>query len=149
MAMFTINDILDYVPDVQTYGIASFDEEITKSENDIYRLLRIRWWPTVQTKVYDLSVHRTSYTSEMDNNLLDTSQLKRAGVFHCLAYYILPKLSKFEVDGDRFKEMLDYYKARFDEEFDLVIRELYYDWDSDSVFEDDERVHKERLRLIR
>ena len=32
MAMFTINDILDYVPDVQTYGIASFDEEIVMNQ---------------------------------------------------------------------------------------------------------------------
>ena len=53
------------------------------------------------------------------------------------------------MDGDRFKEMADYYKARFDEEFDLSSRELYYDWDSDSVFEANERVHRERLKLVR
>jgi|LULP01.1.fsa_nt_gb hypothetical protein len=150
MAFFTISDIKDYVPDVDTYGIQNFDDDIGRSETDIFRLLRIRWWPEVSAKIYDVTIAGGGgYNTEMDTNKLDTSQLKRSGVYHCLAYYILPKLSKFEVDGDRFKEMADYYKARFDEEFDLSSRELYYDWDSDSVFEANERVHRERLKLVR
>ena len=45
--------------------------------------------------------------------------------------------------------MIDFYKARFDEEFDLMIRELHYDFDSDGVFENKERVHREQLKLVR
>ena len=64
-------------------------------------------------------------------------------------YFVFPKLSKFEVDGDRFTSMMEYYKARFDEEFDLAIRELHYDFDSSGTFESTEVVHNERRRLVR
>ena len=45
--------------------------------------------------------------------------------------------------------MMDYYKARFDEEFNLAIRELHYDWDSSGTFDSGEIVHNESRRLVR
>ena len=149
MELITENDILEYVPDIHEYGIQDFSDMISKSENDIYRLLRIRWWPDVASKIYDITLSDTSRYGEMDTNKLDPNELKRATVYHVLAYYILPQLTKHEVDGDRFTNMIDFYKARFDEEFDLMIRELHYDFDSDGVFENKERVHREQLKLVR
>ena len=43
--LLTIADIQDYEPDILNYGIPDFDEEITKAQNDVFRDLRIRWWP--------------------------------------------------------------------------------------------------------
>ena len=149
MALITENDILEYVPDIHEYGIQDFSDMISKSENDIYRLLRIRWWPDVASKIYDVTLSDTSRYGEMDTNKLDPTELKRSTVYHVLAYYILPKLTKHEVDGDRFTNMIDFYKARFDEEFDLMIRELHYDFDSDGLYENNERVHREQLKLVR
>ena len=138
MALFTEADIVDLVPDILEYGIQDFSDDIARTEEDIFRLLRIKWWQPV-----------ASPGDVMDNNLLDPTQLKRSCVYYSLAYYIFPKLSKFEVDGDRFTSMMDYYKARFDEEFDLAIRELHYDFDSSGTFESTETVHNERRRLVR
>ena len=149
MALITESDLLEYMPDLLEYGIQDFSDEIAKTDEDIYRLLRIRWWPSVVTKIYDISVARTGYRTEMDTTKLKPSELKRSAVFYCLSYHIIPKLSKFEVDGDRFREMMVYYKTRFDEEFDLAMRELHYDWDSDGLYENEEIVHKEQLRLVR
>ena len=149
MALITENDILEYVPDIHEYGIQDFSDMISKSENDIYRLLRIRWGPDVASKIYDNTLSDTSRYGEMDTNKLNPAELKRSTVYHVLAYYILPQLTKHEVDGDRFTNMIDFYKARFDEEFDLMIRELHYDFDSDGVFENKERVHREQLKLVR
>ena len=149
MALITENDILEYVPDIHEYGIQDFSDMISKSENDIYRLLRIRWWPDVASKIYDVTLSDTSRYGEMDTNKLNPAELKRSAVYHVLAYYILPKLTKHEVDGDRFTNMIDFYKARFDEEFDLMIRELHYDFDSDGLYENNERVHREQLKLVR
>lgn len=149
MALFTETDILEYVPDILEYGIQDFSDDIARSEADIYRLLRIQWWPDVASKYSDITrVGGRSY-GEMDNNKVDPAQIKRAGIFHVLAYYILPKLAKFEVDGDRFIQQMEYFKSRFDEEFGLAIRELKYDTDSDGVFEDSEIVHREQLKLVR
>lgn len=149
MALITENDILEYVPDIHEYGIQDFSDMISKSENDVYRLLRIRWWPDVASKIYDITLSDTSRYGEMDTNKLDPAELKRSCVYHVLAYYVLPKLTKHEVDGDRFNNMIEFYKARFDEEFDLTIRELHYDFDSDGLYENNERVHREQLKLVR
>jgi hypothetical protein len=138
MALFTEADIVELVPDILEFGIQDFSDDIARTEEDIYRLLRIQWWEPVARRGGD-----------MDTTKLDPTELKRSCVYHCLAYFIFPKLSKFEVDGDRFKEMMDYYKARFDEEFNLAIRELHYDWDSSGTYEDSEIVHNESRRLVR
>ena len=138
MALFTEADIVELVPDILEFGIQDFSDDIARTEADIYRLLRIQWWEPVAGR-----------GGEMDTTKLDPAELKRSGVYHILAYFIFPKLSKFEVDGDRFKEMMDYYKARFDEEFNLAIRELHYDWDSSGTFTDSEIVHNTSRRLVR
>jgi len=138
MALFTEADIVDLVPDILEYGIQDFSDDIARTEEDIFRLLRIRWWQPIARR-----------SGEMDTTKLDPTELKRSCVYHCLAYFVFPKLSKFEVDGDRFTSMMEYYKARFDEEFDLAIRELHYDFDSSGTFESTEVVHNERRRLVR
>ncbi len=52
--LLTIADIQDYEPDILNYGNPDFDQEITKAQNDVFRDLRIRWWPTQQIGLYDL-----------------------------------------------------------------------------------------------
>ena len=138
MALFTEADIVELVPDILEYGIQDFSDDIARTEEDIYRLLRIQWWVPIAKN-----------TGEMETSKLDPTELKRSCVYHCLAYFIFPKLSKFEVDGDRFTSMMDYYKARFDEEFNLAIRELHYDFDGSGTYEDSEIVHNESRRLVR
>ena len=139
MAMLTESDVTEYQPDILDYGIQDFDESFTKTEADIHRLLRIKWWPVRSGSYYNMEISK-----------LDETQFTRAAVFHCLAYYLTPKLTKFDPDSDKFNEMMAFYKERFNEEFDLVLEGgVYYDTDGDGTFEESEKVVTHTGRLIR
>lgn len=149
MAYATIDDLLDIDATIQDYGILQWDEELQKSEDDIKRLLRIRWWP-VYLKSVGPDIRRITGNIEMDPTRLTDSQWRRSTVFHCLAYYILPKLSKFEPNEDVFQVKMLYYKQRFEEEFDLSVRDgVEYDADDNNVITADEKTPETFLRLRR
>jgi hypothetical protein len=138
--MSTDNDILEYMPDLNDYGIQGFSDEHAKTRNDILRRLRIEWYPR----------HRGHSSSEMDVSKLTESQFTRVAVFHVLSYYILPKLTQFTTDGDRFQVMLDFYKGRYEEEFNLILRDgIEYDEDGDSTVTDSEKAPEVFLKLER
>lgn len=148
MAFATINDILDYEPDILNYGIQNFDDALTKSQQDVERYLRINWWSSQQIGRFDITIIGTNL--EMDENKLTDSQFTRATVYHALGYYIYPRLSKFEPEMDIFQMKYDYYKKMFAEEIDLVIRDgVEYDLDSNGIITDAERVPQYFLRLKR
>lgn len=149
MTMSTDADIQEYFPDLYDYGIQDFSDFHEKTRQDIFRRLRIDWWPT-KSQSYRYNIAMVSTEPEMNDTLLTESQFKRAAVFHCLAYYILPQLNKFDPNGDRFAEMMKYYKARFDEEFDLVLRDgVEYDSNNDNTITDGEQQPTTFLRLVR
>jgi hypothetical protein len=86
----------------------------------------------------------------MDTTLLTESQFTRAAVFHVLAYYILPKLMKFDPEGDRFENMMKHYKSRFDEEFDLILRDgVEYDANDDGTVDNGEKSATHFMRIVR
>ena len=149
MATFATDaDLLDYVPDIKKYGIQDFSAEHTKTYDDIIRLLNIKWWPTAEYGRFDLSV--VGGTTKLDASKLDPSQFTRAAVYHVLAYYIFPKMSSFDPDRDAFREQMDFYKGKFEEEFQLIISVgVNYDLDSSGTFEDGEKQTFYSGRLIR
>ena len=149
MATFaTISDVVEYEPDIQNFGIHDFDDSLTKAQSDVERYLRIHWWPTQQICKYDITV--IGLNVEMNADLLTPSQLTRATVFCALAYYIYPKLSKFEPDLDVFQMKMDYYKSRYQEEVQAVIMDgVEYDIDSDGTVTDTEKEPAYFLRLQR
>ena len=148
MTMSTDADILDYMPDLHDFGIQDFSADHEKTRQDIFRRLRIEWWPKFRPWKYDIRV-LNAYV-EMDESLLTESQFTRAAVFHVLAYYILPKLAKFDPEGDRFENMMKHYKTKFEEEFDLVLRDgVEYDRNEDNVVQDAERAPINFGRLVR
>ena len=142
-------DILEYEPTIKEFGIIDFTDFHSKTTADIQRLLRIRWWPRV-SKASTSSRYFNSTNLEMDNTKLDSAQLKRAAVYHCLAYYILPKLTQHTAEPDRFRMMLDFYRSRFQEEFDFVLEDgVKYDFDGDGTVEDHEEQPVHFGRLVR
>jgi len=141
MALFTENDMLEYMPDLHNYGIQDFSNMIAKTDEDIYRKLRIDWWPK-------LAGRYGSFT-DFDTSKLKDSQLTRSAVFYCLYKYVLPKLTQWSTDGDSFQTQIGYYKDQFDEEFDIATRELFYDWDGDGTYEDHEQEIQPAQRLVR
>ena len=148
MAMSTDTDVLSYEPDILQFGIQSFADEHAKSRADILRILRISWWPRHRNT---LDKYKTVSTGlEMDDTKLTESQFTRAAVYHVLAFYILPKLSKFTPDGDVFREKMEYYRARFNEEIDYVLRDgPEYDFSGDGVVSDSEKQPVHYGRLVR
>ena len=147
MAIFaSINDILEYEPEVFNYGIPSFDDARDKASQDVERFLRINWWPTVGK--YDITYVGNRVTFEPE--LLDATQLARATVYCALGYYIFPRLSKFEPNLDVFQIKYDYYKKMYAEEIDLVMRDgVAYDYNEDGTFVDEEKEKTYFLRLQR
>jgi len=140
MTMSTDTDVLAYEPDIHQYGIASFADEHAKTRSDILRILRIDWWPRHRNIIGKYAINIIDTNLEMDDTKITESQFTKAAVFHVLAYYILPKLSKFTPEGDVFREKMEYYRARFQEEIKYVLRDgVEYDFDGDVTVEDTEK----------
>ena len=149
MATFAADtDLIEYEPQIRDYGIHDFSDLHEKTYTDIIRLLNIKWWPTQQYGINDITV--VGGSPKLTNGRLDSNQFTRAAVYHVLAYYIYPRLSSFDPDGDAFREKMNYYKEKFNEEFDLILREgVGYDLDSSGTFSDAEKQSFYSGRLIR
>ena len=148
MAMLTIADVKEYVPDITEYGIQEFGDDFSRTESDIHRLLRIKWWTVHNAGSTDITI-RSSF-GEMDTTKLDEAQFTRAAVFHCLAYYLCPKLTKFDPDSDRFQNQMEHFTKRFEEEFELILRDgVKYDSNDDGSYSQAEKEPVHFGRLIR
>tara|TARA_R100000808_G_scaffold2107_2_gene8902 strand:+ start:313 stop:798 length:486 start_codon:yes stop_codon:yes gene_type:complete len=137
-------EIETYQPDVFSFGIASNDSKvshyITQTTNDIFRDLRIKWWPMYKSNIYtDITVLNTA---EMVNTKVDLDQFKRAGVYLFLSRYFLPSLTKFrpEADKDRFERMIEFYSSAYIKEFQTILEDgVSYDSDAGGSISASER----------
>tara|TARA_A100001035_G_C27786308_1_gene504554 strand:+ start:390 stop:845 length:456 start_codon:yes stop_codon:yes gene_type:complete len=144
-----ISDVKEYEPDITNFGVQNFDEELTKAQNDVFRDLRIRWWPTQQIGLYDIK-YVAGGAIEPDEDLYTASQLSRACVYNALGYHIYPKLSRFEPDLDVFERKMEFYRQEYERELDLVLRDgVEYDRDSSGTITDTEKTATHFLRLKR
>ena len=149
ITLATISDIQEYEPDIIDFGIPDFTAEITKAQKDVFRDLRIRWWPAYSVGMYDLSKLNTGQT-EPDEDLYTASQLTRACVYHALGFHIYPKLAKFDVDQDLFERKMEFYRKEYARELDLILRDgVEYDFDSSGTVDAGEREATHYLRLKR
>lgn len=128
MAFADIDDLLQVEPTIQDYGVLDFDTEIARSETEVKRVLKVRWWQGY--------AKARGITTDIDFTLIDESQWTQATVYHSLAYHICPKLTQFQPEQDKFQIMMEYYQGRFEHEMDLVLREgVKYDLDDDGTYE--------------
>jgi hypothetical protein len=127
MAFSTDSDLTAIIPDILQLGISSFSGEHAKAEADIKREIRRRWWP------------RTGYSGEMDDTLLTDSQWTRANAYLVLWKYALPQLTNW-VDGDRYREMLNFYRDMYAQELEAVFGDgVEYDYNEDGTIETSEK----------
>ena len=144
MAYATTEDLIQVEPTITEYGVIDFDVELARSEAEINRVLKVRWfqtWLKTQANI-----------KEFDATLLTPSQWTLATVYHALAYHICPKLTKFENQGaeDNFQVRMDYYAGRFEHEMDLCLREgVRYDANDDGVTVANETRTVHPLRMVR
>jgi hypothetical protein len=149
ISLCTISDIQEFEPDILDYGIPTLTAEITRANADVVRDIRIKWWPTQQIGVYDIN-YLGANSVEMNEDLLTVSQWTICAVYQALGFHILPKLAKFEVDGDIFERKMDYYRKEYEREFDLILRDgVEYDLDSSGTVENREKEAQHYLRLKR
>jgi len=148
MAFATIDDLLEVDATLQDYGIQDFDAELVKAEADVLKIIKVRWWP-VYLKNRNKALNNLE-VYDINTTLLDETQWTQVTCYYALAFYIFPKLSKFEADADRFRNMMDYYSQRFEALMDLELRSgVRYDIDNDSQFEANESIATSSLRLTR
>jgi len=149
ITLATISDIQEYEPDILEFGIPDFDAEISKAQNDVFRDLRIRWFPTFVVGLYDIRKLNTGQ-QEPDEDLYTASQLTRACVYNALGFHVYPKLAKFEPDQDLFERKMEFYRKEYEREIDLVLRDgVEYDLDSSGIVTDTEKQPQHFLRLKR
>lgn len=145
MAYADLDDLLQVEPTIQEYGVLDWDTELARSETEINRVLKVRWWN-------DYKRTRSSIVNTDPNyTLLDPTQFTQATVYHALAYHICPKLTQHSGgEPDKFQIMMQYYQGRFEHEMDLILREgVRYDLDDDNSYERTETTPKNTLRLVR
>jgi hypothetical protein len=137
MAFSTDSDLAEIVPDILSLGILSFTDEHAKAQLDIEREIRNRWW------------EKRGISGELNTSLLTESQWTRSAVYLVLWKYALPQLTNW-VDGDRFQNMIDFYKSRYGEELEAVFQDgVEYDADDDNVIDDSEKAAVNHGRLVR
>ena len=135
MAFSTDSDLIALVPDILELGVTSFSTEHSKAEADILREIRINWWG------------RKDISGDFNKEYLTKSQFTRSSAYLVLWKYALPKLTNW-VDGDRYQSMITFYKSRYGEELDSILRDgVEYDANNDSVVTEEEKksVHSGRL----
>lgn len=145
MAYATFDDLKQVEPTIDDYGVLDWDIELARSENEINRVLKVRWYQAYQKRFPSI------INQDMDPTRLDPEQFTQATVYHSLAYHICPKLTQFSgAEPDKFQVMMEYYRGRFEHEMDLILREgVRYDLDDDSSFERTESQPVTKLRLVR
>lgn len=127
MAYSTDTNLTDLIPDILSLGITSFTDDHDKAEADIQRALRNKWWP------------KTGYKNELDTTKLTATQYQDLSAYLVLWKYALPKLTNW-TDGDRFMQMMDFYKARYNEEWETILADgVEYDADDDGTVQNDEK----------
>lgn len=145
----TISDIQEYEPDILDFGIPDFATEISKAQADVFRDLRIKWWPSQTYGQYDIRILGGG-ALEPDEDMYNAAQLTRATVYMALGYHIYPKLSTFTEEVDIFERKMQFYRDEYARELDLVLRDgVEYDFDSSGTITEVERETTHYLRLKR
>jgi hypothetical protein len=149
MSFATNEDLVKYYPTAMDHGVADWTAELTQAQEDVETLIKSRWF----NKEFDAgSVGYRSLGGFATYNpaFLTESQWTRATVFRALSCYILPKLSTFRPEGDAFKEQLNFFQSRFEEEFNLQLGAgVEYDLNNDNIVTINEKFEVDSLRLYR
>lgn len=145
MAYATFDDLKQVESNIDEYGVLEWDTELERSETEINRVLKVRWYGAYQKS------HPSISNVAFDPSLLDPQQFTQVTVYHALAFHICPKLTQFSGgEPDRFQVMMEYYRGRFEHEMDLILREgVSYDINDDSTVSLDEQAPVTSLRLKR
>ena len=147
-------DLQKIQPDILGFGITDFADQLQFAENDVLRRVREEWWERYRHQVRYKDI--TKVTSvEMTNSKLTNSQWTQSVVYLALWKYAYPILTKWKDPDtgegkDTFQVQIDFYRDRYEEEFQAILRDgVEYDEDGDSSVSDSEKEALHQLRLVR
>jgi hypothetical protein len=139
MAFATDSDLLNYIPTIFDHGPNTYIEALEEAHKDVVRIIQTHWFNKIER------------FEDFDEKWLDGEQWTRAVVYRALGYYILPRLSSWRSESDSFRNQIEFYQARFDDEMDAVFAiGVRYDFDEDSTIDETtETEHYYQNRLWR
>jgi hypothetical protein len=132
------DDLDKYDNKVRNQGIDSYNDQLLLASNDILNLIKTSWWFDASGLSLD----------SFEEDRLNTAALEQLTVYKAFYSYIFPLLSKF-TEGDTLVAKIEFYEKKFMEEWNVVKSLPLYDFDDDTLFEDDERRGPIRRRLVR
>ena len=143
------SDLQKFQPDILGFGIADFGDELQLAENDVIRQIRAEWWGKYRHSVRYKDI--TKVTSvEMDRSKLTNSQWTNCVSYMALWKYIFPQLTKWREEEDSFMRQMKFYRDRYSEEFQSVLRDgVEYDEDGGGSISNSEKEPFHDLRLTR
>lgn len=148
MSFATNEDLVDIYPTAMDHGVADWTAELSQAQKDVETLIKSRWFNKEfsQNTKYRSAPIAPTYNPA----LLTEAQWTRATCYRALACYILPKLSTFRPEGDSFREQLNFYSNRFDEEFNLQLGAgVEYDYNDDGIVSEGEKYAVAQDRMYR
>jgi len=146
MAYATNAQLTAVQPTIVNHGITDFTDQLTEAEADVNRHLEVNWYNKTFTQGFD-QIGR-AVGAEFDATLLTDTQWTRSTIYRALYAHILPLLSPYQVGGDSFREMMDYYRERYFEEIEMEMAQgVEYDLDNDGSITRTEK-HKHRQDRI-
>ena len=149
MSFATNEDLVEYYPTAMDHGVADWTAELAQAQSDVETLIKSRWF----NKEFDNGGARYRAVGGFptyDPTKLTAAQWTRATCYRALAFYILPKLSTFRPEGDAFREQLNFFSGRFEDEFNLQLGAgVEYDVNDDNTISEGEKFQVDQLRLYR
>jgi len=148
MPFATNSDLVKYYPTAMDHGVADWTSELALAQTDVETLVKTRWF----NQEFGTTRGRVSTTvlPQFDATRLTDSQWTRATVYRALAVYILSKLSTFRPEGDAFREQLNFFQNRFEEEMNLQLNAgVEYDTNNDGTVATGEKFTVAQDRLYR
>jgi hypothetical protein len=150
MSFATNEDLVDYYSTAMDHGVADWSNELAQAQTDVETLVKSRWFNREFNSGVRYKISTPQNFLRFDATKLTDSQWTRATCFRALACYILPKLSTFRPEGDSFREQLNFFQSRFEEEFNLQLAAgVEYDLDGDNTIDDGEKFEVATDRMYR
>ena len=143
------SDLQKFQPDILGFGITDFGEELQLAENDVLRQIRAEWWEKYRHTVRYKDITKIT-TVEMTSSKLTNSQWTNCVCYMALWKYIFPQLTKWREEEDSFMRQIKWYRDRYSEEFQAILRDgVEYDEDGGGTVADSEKEPFHDLRLTR
>lgn len=147
-------DLKSFLPDVLSFGVATFAPQNLRASDDVFERLVAEWWPQAIGGFYGLS--RASVDIQwpvlpaMDIALVNTAALVTLTAYRALGHYVMPLISSdADANGDLFTRRAARYERFYDEEWAKVINLPLYDFNADGSFTTIERALSVSRRLRR